>query len=104
MNRIKIIKHQVAQHYQISLKDLNGRSRLRKFARPRHVAMWLSGELTLHSSNVIGREFQRDHSTVLHGINLIDDLVDHDVKTKNDVNALYEKSSIEIFKHERGYD
>lgn len=39
-----------------------------KLSRPRHAAMFLSRRLTNKSSVVIGRAFNRDHSTVLYGI------------------------------------
>ena len=48
---------------------MKGKSRTRRFLRPRQVAMYLARALTDHSLPEIGRWFGgRDHTTVLHAV------------------------------------
>ena len=50
-------------------REIWGRTRSREYARPRHLAMFLTRELNPDMSlPEIGRRFDRDHSTVLMGI------------------------------------
>ena len=49
--------------------------RIRSFARPRQVAMYLSKKLTTRSLPEIGRKFGgRDHTTVIHAVKKIEQL------------------------------
>ncbi|GIK52912.1 MAG: chromosomal replication initiator protein DnaA [Planctomycetaceae bacterium] len=62
----------VCQHYAVRLNDLLSQRRTKNLAFPRHVAMYLSKELTQLTLSEIGHFFGgRDHSTVLHAINKI---------------------------------
>jgi chromosomal replication initiator protein len=66
---IEEIQRRVAEHYHIRLADLVGPKRLRSFARPRQVAMYLAKTMTSRSLPDIGRRFGgRDHTTVIHGV------------------------------------
>lgn len=56
----------VAAHYRVTLADLRGPSRARHLVRARHMAMALAYSATRHSFAVIGREFCRHHTTVIH--------------------------------------
>ena len=70
------IQKTVTRHYGISVSDLLGRSRSQKVTMPRQVAMYLSRELTGHSTTEIAEAFQRkDHTTVMHAISKIKELV-----------------------------
>ncbi len=60
------IKKVVCKHFNINMADLNSKKKSNSIAWPRQVAMYLSTELTSLSLMEIGREFNRDHSTVLH--------------------------------------
>lgn len=51
----------------VSVAALKGRSRRQLPARARMLAMYLAWELTPLSLSQIGRYFDRDHTTVLHG-------------------------------------
>ena len=50
----------------ISLDDILGSSRLASIARVRQAAYWYSREGGI-SFNTIGRFFNRDHTTIIHG-------------------------------------
>ena len=64
---IEHIQKIVAQYYKIRVSDILSSKRDRKIALPRHMAMFLSKELTRHSLPTIGDSFGgRDHTTVIH--------------------------------------
>lgn len=86
---IENIQRVVAEYYRIPLRELIGKKRNRSYARPRQVAMTLSRELTSHSYPEIGHAFDgRDHSTVIHACNLIEDLKKSEPNMAEDYNNL----------------
>jgi chromosomal replication initiator protein len=73
---IEEIQRRVADYYNIRLSDLIGPKRPRNIARPRQVAMFLSKQLTTRSLPEIGRRFGgRDHTTIMHGVRKIEELM-----------------------------
>ena len=86
---IENIQKVVAEYYHIPVRELTGKKRNRSYARPRQVAMALSRELTAHSYPEIGQAFDgRDHSTVIHACDKIDDLKKSDPNMAEDYNNL----------------
>lgn len=86
---IEEIQRKVADHYNIRISDLVGPKRLRSFARPRQVAMFLCKQLTSRSLPEIGRRFGgRDHTTVMHGVRRIEELKNLDAQIAEDVEML----------------
>ncbi|MEO0358766.1 MAG: chromosomal replication initiator protein DnaA, partial [Pseudomonadota bacterium] len=66
---VEDIQRKVSDHYNIRLSDMLGPKRVRTFARPRQIAMYLCKQLTTRSLPEIGRRFGgRDHTTVMHGV------------------------------------
>jgi chromosomal replication initiator protein len=58
-------------------------------ARPRQVAMYLAKQLTTRSLPEIGRKFGgRDHTTVIHAVRKIDELIKIDPAIAQDVELL----------------
>ena len=81
-----------ARRFGVSVKDMKSPNRSRSVARPRQMAMSLSRRLTGRSFPEIGRLFGgRDHTTVLHAIRKIADLVEVDDVLKNDFEALQQE-------------
>lgn len=63
----------VAEHYDISPSDIIGSKRVSKFVHPRQIAMYLCREMTEVPLTSIGKCIgNRDHSTVMHGIEKIE--------------------------------
>jgi len=86
---IEEIQRKVAEHYNIRLSELLGPKRLRIFARPRQVAMYLCKQLTSRSLPEIGRHFgKRDHTTVMHGVRRIEELKTQDGQIAEDIELL----------------
>jgi len=86
---IEEIQRRVAEHYNIRLSDMIGPKRLRNIARPRQIAMYLSKTLTSRSLPDIGRRFGgRDHTTVMHGVRKIEELIATDSQLADDLQML----------------
>jgi chromosomal replication initiator protein len=86
---VEEIQRKVSDHYNIRLSDLIGPKRVRTFARPRQVAMYLSKTMTARSLPEIGRRFGgRDHTTVMHGVRRIEDLMQKDSQIADDLELL----------------
>lgn len=86
---VEEIQRQVADYYNIRMSELIGPKRLRTFARPRQVAMYLAKQLTSRSLPEIGRRFGgRDHTTVMHGVRKIEELKQTDGQIAEDVELL----------------
>ena len=82
------IKKVVSDYFKIQMKDLNSSRRNREIARPRQIAIWLCKELTTNSLPEIGKKFNRDHTTVLHAINRVEEMISSDDKISNDILSL----------------
>ncbi|MEP2534300.1 chromosomal replication initiator protein DnaA [Shimia sp.] len=86
---VEEIQRKVADHYNIRLSDMIGPKRVRTFARPRQVAMYLCKQLTSRSLPEIGRRFGgRDHTTVMHGVRRIEELRSQDGQIAEDLELL----------------
>jgi chromosomal replication initiator protein len=74
---INTIIEAITEYYKVRTPDLKGKSRLREIVLPRQVAMYLAKDLTNLSLKSIGYHFGgRDHSTVIHAIQTVNDLMD----------------------------
>lgn len=79
----------VAEYYSIRVADLHSKRRNRQITRPRQLAMMLAKELTSKSLPDIGDAFGgRDHTTVLHACRKVKELIEEDVKIKEDYTNL----------------
>ena len=86
---IEEIQRKVAEHYNIRLSDMIGPKRLRTIARPRQIAMYLAKQLTPRSLPEIGRRFGgRDHTTIMHGVRRIEELMATDSQMSDDLQML----------------
>ena len=80
------IQRKVAEHYNIKMSDMHSARRARNVARPRQVAMYLAKQLTARSLPEIGRKFGgRDHTTVMHAVRKIEELMEEDAQIAQDV-------------------
>ncbi len=89
--RVKIedIQRVVARQYNVSRADLLSSRRTANVVRPRQVAMYLAKTLTLRSLPEIGRRFGgRDHTTVLHAVRKIENLVNTDAALAEEIELL----------------
>ncbi len=68
-----LIIQEVCKFYNIEEQDIRGNSRSRDTAQARQIAMYLIRAITGMSLSEIGKEFGKDHTTVLHSIRRISD-------------------------------
>jgi chromosomal replication initiator protein len=86
---IEEIQRKVAEHYNIRLSDMIGPKRVRTIARPRQIAMYLAKQLTSRSLPEIGRRFGgRDHTTIMHGVRKVEELMTSDSQLSDDLQML----------------
>jgi chromosomal replication initiator protein len=87
--RIEDIQRIVAKHYNVSRQELVSNRRTRVIVKPRQIAMYLAKMLTPRSFPEIGRRFGgRDHTTVLHAVRTIEELISGDTKLGHEVELL----------------
>ena len=76
---IDLIQETVVSRFNLKLSDMKARKRTDAVAFPRQIAMYLSRELTPASLPEIGNAFGgRDHTTVIHAINKIEQKMKQD--------------------------
>jgi chromosomal replication initiator protein len=79
----------VTDYFRIKVSDIKGKTRLREVVLPRQIAMYLAKEFTTLSLKAIGYHFGgRDHSTVIHAIQTVNDLIDFDRDVASHVKEL----------------
>ena len=89
---VEFIQNLVASHFNLSIQELLSPRRSRSLARPRQIAMYLTKQHTTNSLPDIGRKFSnRDHTTVIHAVKKIDELLKKDSDIRESVAALKKK-------------
>lgn len=87
--RIEDIQKVVARQFNVARNDLLSNRRTRQIVRPRQIAMYLSKTMTPRSLPEIGRRFGgRDHTTVLHAVRKVEELISKDHKMAQEVELL----------------
>lgn len=86
-----MIRDFICKQYNVSSKELQSRSRKKVLTFPRQVAMYLCRKHTEDSLAEIGKEFNRDHSTVLHSIKVVTGLTNRNISIEEQVNLLSKK-------------
>ena len=87
--RIEDIQRVVARQFNVARNDLLSNRRTQQIVRPRQIAMYLSKVMTPRSLPEIGRRFGgRDHTTVLHAVRKIEDLMSEDHKLAQEIELL----------------
>ena len=88
-NKIKNILSIVSDYYRISTSDLVSKKRTAKYVFPRQIAMYLIKTLYDLPYKKIGSFFgNRDHSTVMHSVEKINNWLEMDIDVKKDVEKL----------------
>ena len=86
---VEEIQKKVSLHFQIKISDLKSKKKNKAFIGPRHTAMFLTRQLTGLSLPEIGRHFGgRDHSTVLHAVHKVENMVRNDPAFENVLDQL----------------
>jgi chromosomal replication initiation ATPase DnaA len=81
----------VCGYFQTELKSLQSKSRQRHIVYPRQLCMYFLKSYTGLTQKIIGEMFgSRDHTTVIHAVASITDLLDVDAIVQRDVKILTE--------------
>ena len=83
---VESIQNIVADHFNLNIKEMLSARRSRSLARPRQIAMYLAKKHTTNSLPDIGRKFSnRDHTTVIHAVKKIEELIKKDNEIKQSI-------------------
>ena len=86
---VDAIQRVVAERYNCKYSDMKSKKRTKQIAFPRQIAMFLSRELTPHSLSEIGAAFGgKDHTTIIHAYEKIEELLTSDITLLAEVNSL----------------
>lgn len=89
---IPLIQQTVAEFFNVEVADLKAQRRTKTVTFPRQIAMYLVRELTDYSLPKIGEEFGgRDHTTVIHSYEKIQDLIKNDPEVARTIKNLIHK-------------
>jgi chromosomal replication initiator protein len=89
---IDFIQKSVADYHGIQVDELKAKTRKKEIVIARQVAMYFCKEFTNHSLKSIGYHFGgRDHSTVIHAVQTVNDIMETDTAFRNAVNELKKK-------------
>jgi len=89
---VESIQNLVASYFNLNIQELLSPRRSRALARPRQIAMYLSKLYTTNSLPDIGRKFSnRDHTTVIHAVKKIDELIKKDNEIRESVSEIKKK-------------
>lgn len=83
----KIIE-KVASFYHLDEDALTGKSKQKNLAYPRQIAMYLCKQLTEMNFVTIARTFDRDRTTIMHGVDKIMLLIDKDPDLKAEIDYI----------------
>lgn len=73
--KINPILRAVSAYYCITIPEIKSIGRRNSVVRPRHVAFYIASRYTGLSIAAIGRRFGRDHTTILHAVRKMEELV-----------------------------
>lgn len=94
---IKKIKKEVCDYYNISLKQIESKSRTADIALARHIAIYLSRELLDIPFKKIGDAFgHRDHSTIMTSYDKIDKMIKSKEIYREVINEIKKRLGIDI--------
>ncbi|SEQ15944.1 chromosomal replication initiator protein [Lachnospiraceae bacterium RM5] len=82
------ILENVANYFNISINDLTSKKKSRNIAYPRQIAMYLCRYLTDCPFKQIAKTLDRDHSTVMHGCEKINQDIAVNEQLRNDIEKL----------------
>src|SRR6185436_20870068 len=92
---IDYIQKVVCDYYKISVELVKSKTRKREIVQARQISMFYAKDLTKSSLKTIGMFFGgRDHSTVIHACQTVNDLMETDKQFKNDVVEIGKKIKI----------
>lgn len=94
---VESIQALVAEHCDVPVEKLAGKTRKRQIVIARQMSMYLAKKLTDQSLKAIGENFGgRDHSTVIYSVRTVQDLLDTDARFKDNLEELERKIKLSL--------
>lgn len=94
---IDFIQKTVCDYYNLPIDQLKEQTRKRMIVQARQLSMFLAKNYTKNSLKVIGKHFGgRDHSTVIHSCQAVQNLIDTDDEFKEQVDEIQKKIQMSI--------
>ena len=92
---IDYIQKTVSEYFNVPTDDLKAKTRKKEIVIARQLAMYFTKDYTNHSLKSIGSHFGgRDHSTVIHALQSVSDMLDTDARFRTSVDELKKKFSM----------
>jgi len=89
---VDFIQKTIADYFKVSLDQMKSKVKKREIVIPRQVAMYFCKRYTQLTLALIGENFGgRDHSTVIHALESVEDMMKTDANFKNSVDELTKK-------------
>jgi chromosomal replication initiator protein len=89
---VDYIQKTVADYFKVELEQMKSKIKKREIVIPRQVAMYFCKRYTQLTLALIGENFGgRDHSTVIHALESVEDMMKTDANFKNSVEDLTKK-------------
>lgn len=86
--RVDTVQSVVEEFYHVSHEDIIGRKRSKNIAFPRHVAVYLTNTLCEMSLKAVGSAFGRDHTTVIHSLEVVETKMKEDARFNEELQQL----------------
>lgn len=91
-NKIEQVQKIVATKYNLTLEDIKGKKRNANITMPRQIAMYICRNVLNEPLMKIGIEFGgKDHTTVMHSVNKIENEIKNNIELKNLIDKLINK-------------
>ncbi len=87
----KKIIEKVAKYYDLEATDLLGKSRVKNIKNARQIAMYIMNEDMGMSTKQIGRELDKDHTTIMHGVRMVKQYLKTDFNLREQMTELREQ-------------
>ncbi len=89
---VDYIQKTVADYFKVELEQMKGKVKKREIVIPRQTAMYFCKRYTQLTLALIGENFGgRDHSTVIHALESVEDMMKTDPNFKNSIDELTKK-------------
>jgi chromosomal replication initiator protein len=94
---VDFIQKTVAEYFKVDLESMKSKTKKREIVIPRQVSMYLCKRYTQLTLALIGENFGgRDHSTVIHALESVEDMMKADSNFRNSVEELSKKMKLRM--------
>ena len=93
INYVENIIKEICKYYSLTTEQIKGKSRKREIVKARFISIYIIKNETDFTLSAIRRIFNRDHSTILHSIKIINNTIEHILR----LNIKFEEEDIRRF-------